>query len=252
MSTGSTVAPARGARLFNPTIASITLRGLLGRKRSLLLIPLPLILIGLSALVSAQHVRPANAVSVVLVGLGIAVVLPLTALIIGTSVIGSEVDDGTIVHILTKPLPRREILLTKYLVAAIVSAVVVAVPMLVSGAIIDSLSLGIGLAVGSAIGAFVYSALFVMASLLIRRAVLVGLAYILLWEGLLGNLLDGTKVLSVQKYVTEFAAAISGSSLLHGPMSLVVAIVMSAVLTVGTLVVATDRLRSFSVAGETS
>ncbi|GAA4205209.1 ABC transporter permease [Actinocatenispora rupis] len=252
MTSSSTVAPARGARLFNPTIASITLRGLLGRKRSLLLIPLPLILVGLSALVASRHASPEHSVSVVLVGLGIAVVLPLTALIIGTSVIGSEVDDGTIVHILTKPLPRREILLTKYLVAAVVSAVVVAVPMLLSGLIIDSLSLGVGLAVGSAIGAFVYSALFVMASLLIRRAVLVGLAYILLWEGLLGNLLDGTKVLSVQKYVTEFAAEISGSPLLHGPMSLVVAIVMAAVLTVGTLVVAVDRLRSFSVAGETS
>lgn len=252
MSSGTTVAPASGARLFNPTIASITLRGLLGRKRSLLLIPLPLILVGLSLLVVTSGGDPKAATTVILLGLGVTVVLPLTALIIGTSVVGSEVDDGTIVHILTKPLPRREILLTKYLVAAIVSAVVGAVPMLVSGIIIDSVSVGVGLAVGSAIGAFVYSALFVMASLLIRRAVLVGLAYILLWEGLLGNLLDGTKVLSVQKYVTEFAHAISGSSLIASPMSLAVAIIMSAVLAVGTTIIAIDRLRSFSVAGETS
>jgi len=247
----TTVAPAGGPRLFNPTIAGITLRGLLGRKRSLLLIPLPLVLIALSLLINGAPVSTGNAIDVVVLGLGVAVILPLTALIVGTSVLGSEVDDGTIVHILAKPVPRREIVLTKYLVAAVVSAVVAGVALLVSGAIVASVSVGVGFAVAGAIGAFVYSALFLLASLLIRRAVLVGLAYILLWEGLLGNVLDGTKVLSVQKYVTEFAAAISGSPLVHGPMSLVLAIVMSAVLTVGALVISVDRLRSFSLAGET-
>lgn len=248
----SEVAPAAGARLFNPTIASITLRGLLGRKRSLLLIPLPLILVVLAAVLHANGVAAHTATDVVLIGLGVAVVLPLTSLIIGTSVVGSEIDDGTIVHILTKPLPRREIVLTKYAVAGVVSAVVSAVPMFLAGAIIDSVALGVGLGVGCALGALVYSALFVMASLAIRRAVLVGLAYILLWEGLLGNVLDGTKVLSVQKYVEQFAASISGSSLLNGPMSLVLAIVMAAVLTVGAILLAIDRLRSFSLAGDTS
>ena len=48
-----------------------------------------------------------------LVGLGLAVVLPVIALIVGTGVLGSEIDDGTIVHILTKPLPRRDIILAK-------------------------------------------------------------------------------------------------------------------------------------------
>jgi ABC-2 type transport system permease protein len=245
-------AAAAGPSLFNATIARITLRGLLGRRRSLLLIPLPLIMVLLAAVLRANHIDQDTSSTAVLTGLGIAVVLPLTALIIGTSVVGSEIDDGTIVHILTKPLPRREIVLTKFVVAAVVSAVVVAVPMLVAGTIISSTGLGIGLAVASAIGAVVYSALFVMASLLIRRSVLVGLAYILLWDGLLGNLLDGTKVLSVQKYVVEFAGVVSGSPLLHGTVSLPVSIVMSAVFTVGGLLVAIDRLRSFSLAGETS
>lgn len=247
-----TVAPAGGIRLFNPTIAAITLRGLLGRKRSLLLIPLPLVLMGLTALARYEGAGLHAISSVILLGLGVTVVLPLTALIIGTSVVGSEIDDGTIVHILTKPLPRREILLTKYAVAAAVSAVVVAVPMLVAGTVADSVRLGLGLAIGSALGAFIYSALFVMASLLLRRAVLACLAYVLLWEGLLGNVLDGIKVLSVEKYVTEFAVKISGTGAIQAPMSLTVAIIMSVVLTVVPLLVAIDRLRSFSIAGETS
>ncbi|MEV0839639.1 ABC transporter permease [Actinocatenispora sera] len=252
MSARTTVAPASGPRLFNPTIAGITLRGLLGRRRSLLLIPLPLVLIALSLLVRTGDVTTRDALQVVVTGLGVAVILPLTALIIGTSVLGSEIDDGTIVHILAKPVTRREIVLTKYLVAAVVSGLVAGVSLLIAGTIVASVSVGIGFGIAGLIGAFVYSALFVLTSLVIRRAVLVGLAYILLWEGLLGNVLDGTKVLSVQKYVSEFAATFSGSSLVHGPMSLILAIVMSAVLTVGALALAVDRLRSFSMAGETS
>ncbi|MGA8115010.1 MAG: ABC transporter permease subunit [Actinocatenispora sp.] len=247
-----TVAPAAGPSLFNPTIARITLRGLLGRKRSLLLIPLPLILVGLAVLTRIFDVPQDVATNGELIGLGISIVLPLTSLIIGTSVVGSEIDDGTIVHILTKPLPRRQIVLTKYVVAAVISAVVVAAPMLVAGALMVSVRMGVALAVACTIGAFVYSALFVMSSLLVKRSVLVGLAYVLLWEGLLGNLLDGTKVLSVQKYVTEFAATISGSPLLPAPMSLAVAIVMSAVFTVVGVLISIDRLRSFSLAGDTS
>ncbi len=251
MSTQTEV-PAAGPGLFNVTIARITLRGLLGRRRSLLLIPLPVILVGLALLMRLNHVGQQVATNTVLIGLGIAVVLPLTALIIGTSVVGSEVDDGTIVHILAKPLPRREIVLTKYLISAVVSAVVVAVPMLAAGALVVSVRMGVALAVASVVGAFVYSALFVMCSLLVRRSVLVGLAYILLWEGLLGNVLTGTKVLSVQKYVTQFADSLSGSPLLSNVMSVVVAVVMSVLFTAIGLVVAIDRLRSFSLAGDTS
>ncbi len=50
-------------------------------------------------------------------GLGLAVVLPVIALIVGTGVLGSEIDDGTLAHILAKPLPRREIVISKLVVA---------------------------------------------------------------------------------------------------------------------------------------
>ena len=109
------------------TVAWITARGLFGRRRLLLLLPLPLLLVGLAALCRAYEVNPADWGTPVLVGLGLAVLLPVTSLIVGTGVLGSEVDDGTIVHILTKPLPRRDIILAKLGVAVGVSAVTSAV-----------------------------------------------------------------------------------------------------------------------------
>ena len=42
-----------------------------------------------------------------------------------------------------------------------------------------------------------------MLSLVTRRPVLFGLLYILVWEGLLGNLLTGTRSLSIEQFVAD-------------------------------------------------
>jgi ABC-2 type transport system permease protein len=238
--------------MINTTIARITTRGLFGRRRFLLLLPLPLLLVGLALLSDGFGARPEGWAQPVLVGLGFGAVLPVISLIVGTGVLGSEIDDGTLVHVLAKPLPRSEIIVTKLAVAVAVTAVTVGVPMFVAGLIAGSARLGLGLVVGSALGAFAYSGLFLALSLITRRPVLLGLIYVLLWEGLLGNLLSGSRVLSIQQYVTAVAARVGDTQLLTGRVSVPVSVVMAAVFTVGGTLLAIDRLRSFSVAGETS
>jgi ABC-2 type transport system permease protein len=234
------------------TISWITARGLFGRRRFLLLLPLPVLLVLLAGVSRGFGVDPGNWGQPVLVGLGLAVVLPVVALIVGTGVLGSEIDDGTLVHILTKPLPRWQIVLPKLVVATGVTALTVAVPLYVAGVLADSVRLGLALAAASTVGALAYSAFFLALSLVIRRPVLLGLVYVLIWEGLLGNLVKGTRVLSIQQYVVALADRIAPTPLLGTTVSVPVAIVMSAIVTVGFTVLAIDRLRSFSVAGETS
>jgi ABC-2 type transport system permease protein len=234
------------------TIVRITARALFGRRRFLLLLPLPLLVVGLAVLADSMGATPEEWGDAVIYGLGIAVVLPVVALVIGTGVLGAEIDDGTIVHILAKPLPRREIILSKAAVAMAVTTITVAVPMYATGLVAGSTRLAVGLAVASALGAMAYSAVFIALSLLTRRPVLVGLVYVLIWEGLLGNLLSGTQVLSIQQYVIAVADRISESSYLSTSVSLPVSLAMAFIFTVGATVLAIDRLRSFTVLGETS
>jgi ABC-2 type transport system permease protein len=238
--------------VWNPTIARITLGSLLGRTRALLLVPLPFILIGLTLLGHTIHPDATNWPGPVITGLGFAVIVPVLALIIGTSVVGSEIDDGTIVHILTKPIARSEIILTKLGVAAGVTGLVNGLMMFVCGVIVSDVRLGLGLAVGAAVASICYCALFVALSLLSRRPVLIGLVYILVWEGLLTNLLTGTRGLSIEQYAITLSSHVAPSPYFDPSLSTGVAVVMSIVFVVVGTFVAVDRLRSFTLAGETS
>ncbi|MDP9799289.1 ABC-2 type transport system permease protein [Catenuloplanes nepalensis] len=238
--------------LFNPTIAWMTARGLFGRRRFLLLFPLPLLLVALAVFARVSGINAGDWGPLVINGLGIAVLLPVTALIVGTGVLGSEIDDGTIVHILTKPLSRAEIVWAKFLVASGVTALTAAIPLYVGGVLVQDFRFGLALAGAAAIGSVIYSAVFLLLSLLSRRPVLVGLLYVLIWEGLLGNLVSGTRVLSIGQYTVTYADRFLPTEYLTANVSLPVTIVMSVIVTVLCLLYAVFRLRSFTASSETS
>lgn len=234
------------------TVASITLRALFGRRRFLLLLPLPLLVIGLAALGNGMGATTQEMGDPVFEALGFAVVLPIMALIISSGVLGSEIDDGTLVHILAKPVPRSEIILAKVGVAIVVTTLTVGVPLYIAGLVAGSAALGLAAFAGATVGAFAYSGIFAALNLLTRRPVLVGLLYVLIWEGTLSGVLTGTRLLSIRQYAIATAGHADPTGAINGTVSLTTALVMAAVFTVAGTLLAIDRLRSFSVAGETS
>jgi ABC-2 type transport system permease protein len=237
---------------MNMTIAGLTLRSLLGRKRVWLLLPLPVVLIGLTLVGHfAAEAGDTGWIDPVVRGLGFNVVVPILSLIIGASVVGSEIDDGTLVHLLTKPLSRAEILIAKFVVAAVVTAAVTGVSMFIAGAIAVDTSFGLAVALAAVVASIVYCALFVALSVVSRRPVLIGIAYILLWEGLLTGIIPGTRSLAVNQYALTIAHH-AGATTLDSTVSVPTAAAMSAVLTVAATALAIYRLRSFTLAGETS
>jgi ABC-2 type transport system permease protein len=235
---------------MNLTIMSLTARAMLGRRRVLMLLPMPIILLGLTLLGITSGADDDEWGPVVFAGLGLSVILPLTALIVGSSALGLEIDDGTITHLLTKPLPRSEIIFSKLAVAWLVTAAATALPLAAAALMAGSTSLAVGMVVGTAFGALAYSALFLALSVMTKRPVAVGLVYIVLWENLLVSFVDGARTFSVRQHATAIADSLGNSALVEASVSTTTAVVVLIIfIAVGTWG-ATQRLRSFALTGE--
>lgn len=237
--------------LLNPVVLRITLRATLGRKRALvfMLVPLVLILITVALKVVANSpVWPAEFLG----AFGFSVVLPLTALIIGTSVIGAEIDDGSIIHLLATPVNRFSVVISKFIAATALTIMFGAIPEFLAAAIAKGFGdkLTIGLLAGALVASVAYNALFVLLSILTTRAIAVGLLYLLVWEGLLGNLIGGVRVLSIGQYSVSVANSIAKTSALNAHLTSQTAIIMAVAVTVVTLAVAGRRLSAFALKGD--
>jgi ABC-2 type transport system permease protein len=236
----------------SPTVVRLAARSLFGRRRGVLLFLLPLVLVGLAVLVRALVGEDLPASRDTLYGLGLSVVVPLVALLATTGVLAPEIDDGSISYLLAKPVSRHAIVASKLLVAWGCVLAFAALPMLVAGwvLLVEEPSLGFAFAVGSLIAGLAYCALFALLSVMTRHAVVVGLIYLLIWEGLLGGLLDGVRWLSVTQWAGEIVQSIAGNITLVSDLGLVYAVVAtSLVIVLGTWLTG-RRLRAFNLTGD--
>jgi ABC-2 type transport system permease protein len=195
------------------TIARLTVRSLLNRRRSLLMLLLAAgpVLIALLVRVAGRPPDPVRIELNVLDGLLVRTVLPLIALVMGTGAVGSELEDGTAVYLLAKPIPRWKVIAAKLLAAGGLTAALVAPAALVTGLILAGDQGGGGriaaaYAVASVVGSLLYVSVFLAASVATGRALIIGLAYTLLWEGFLAGLFAGSRAFSIREYTIGIAA----------------------------------------------
>jgi ABC-2 type transport system permease protein len=179
-------------------------------------------------------------------------VLPLIALVIGTATIGSEIEDGTAVYLLAKPIARWRVALAKLAVAAGLTAALTVPPILVTGLLVGgfggtSLSVAIGFAVAAIAGGTAYAVAFAALGVVTTRALVVGLGYTLLWEGVLAGLLDGTRFLSIRQGTLGVAAVLTGEDVGVDVLEPVVAALILVVVVVGGFVLTTRALARFQV-----
>ncbi|GAA1552816.1 ABC transporter permease [Actinomadura kijaniata] len=235
---------------MNPTIAMITFRAMLGRRRALLLFGLPLVLLAMAAALRFTDLADLDTTATILQRFGIATLLPLLALIAGTGVIGPEIDDGQIMYVLTKPIPRQVIVLTKLVVAIVLVTLFATVPTLVAGLLMSGMTaqLAPAFAAGVLVGGIAYSALFVALAVVSRNAVTIGLLYALVWESLLGNFAPGARSASVQQWALSVTDALTDASVVRSTVDLPLAAALLALVTAAGTALAVVRLRSLTVA----
>ena len=223
---------------MNGTVASLTSRSLLGRRRTFVLLLLPVALLGICTLarilagLDEDIARDLDGpLSADLLGaFGLAILMPLLSLIAGTGAIGPEIDEGSIVYLLAKPINRHSIVLTKLLVALAVVVAFGVLPIAVAGVVLTG-EVGVvtlAFTLGSLAAGVAYSSLFLLLAVITRNAVVVGLVYALVWESLVGGLVPGAQVLSVQQWSMAIVQRVLGDS--AGPMGVDAAVGLGAAL----------------------
>ena len=238
------------------TLVNLTMRALLNRRRTLLLALVGVLLVLATVLYRLGGPSDAESLNVtrqLLGNFGLGVLLPLVAVIVGTAAVGSEIDDGTIVYLLAKPIPRWRIVIVKLVVAWLVVVLVVAPAIAVAGLIGHSdTGLAIGYALAAAFGALEYTAAFLALSLVTSRALVIGLAYVVVWEGVVAALFAGTRVLSIRQHALAVADAVGGDAAAAAELGLGVAIGVGAAVVLLTTALAIRRLERVELRGETA
>ena len=165
----------------------LLLRQLVTRGRIIALLALGgvLILAALGVAASAEIDDQVEAMVGVIDGLGLVLVVPVVALVFASASLGDGREDGTLVYLWLRPMDRLPVVIGAFFASITVSLPLTVVPMAIAAAVGGSGSDGIiATVVASGVGVLGYSALFVLLGLLVKNAIIWGLAYVLLWEGL--------------------------------------------------------------------
>jgi ABC-2 type transport system permease protein len=240
---------------MNRVVAELTARGLLGRRRVWFLLGLPGVLLVLAVLTRALAGEDDDVAVGLLGGFALTTVVPLLGLIVGTGAIGPEIDDGSIVYLLSKPLTRRTIIVTKCAVAVALATAFAALPTLLSGLVLTGPStLAFAYGAGALAAGIAYAAVFLLLAVLTRNAVVVGLLYALIWEGLVGSFVPGAQALSIQQWalaVTESMLGDRAAGLdVTSAVDLPVALPLLVGVTIGATLWAGERLRGLRLTSD--
>ncbi|WP_432482997.1 ABC transporter permease subunit [Kineococcus esterisolvens] len=244
---------------FSTTLFGFSLRGSLLRGRTAALALLPLTVAAVAVVVLAATSVPARyGLQTTLAGdLLVGLVVPIVALVLGIGAFGDEREGGTLPLLRGVARPRWHVVVARA-AAAWVSTVVVCLPAVVACAVVGtSINLPAGdvlagVVLATVLSAAAYCGLFVLLSLLARRGLLAGLAYVVLWETFLAGLAPALRGLSIGSYGRRVATlAIPGDV----PLGTVAAtgVTTSALVLTGVAVVsvalASWRLQRMDVAG---
>ena len=237
---------------MNLVVMRLTIRALLGRRRSLMLFGIAALLLVVAGLVRWGTEASITASAATMQNFGLGTLVPVMCLLIGTGVIASEIEDGSIVYLLAKPIPRRTIAFSK-LAVALGTSVVFTVATMVAGVAIagdQNWQLALALGTATALASIAYTAVFFAIAIVSRNPIIVGLIYALLWEGVLAGYIPGVKDVSIRQWALAPAEQLLSSHPtwnVTSDLGMTPALILLGITTVGAVFVAVQRLKTLPI-----
>lgn len=208
---------------MTPALAlfTVTLGQALPKKRTLMLAILQLAPAATYLLSTSNRTEEFALEAVVQVGSGVffALVLPVVSIVIATGALGSERRDQTLSFIALRPIPRSVIAASKTL-AALVGAFAINTIGAVALAGAHAFRFGdtqlfLGLVLGALVATTAYVAIYVPFGFLTDRAVIIGMAYLLVFENGVANALPALASLSPWRLGVATFGAISPDAAIY-------------------------------------
>ena len=186
-------------------------------------------------------------------GFGLIILVPIVSLVFGSSVLGEIREDGTLVYLWLRPMNRGPVVLGASAAAVTAALPLAVIPTAIGGwlaadRVAGSSDLLVGALVAAALGTAAYSSLFVLVGLLLKKPIMWGIGYVLLWEGLAVGLGDFAARLSLRGYSRSLLVRIVEVDQGFDPYTTTTAVAVLVAVAVVGLVLATVRLNRLEVA----
>jgi ABC-2 type transport system permease protein len=162
----------------------------------------------------AQPANRPNAAWTLVDGYGLSLLIPIVALVLASASLGDLAEDGTLVYLWLRPLPRWQLAWAAFAATVTVVVPLAVLPLVIGAAISGQGARLVGAAAaGGLIATVAYSAVFCGFGLRVRRALAWGLAFLLIWEQAVARVSHGAARASLFINARSVAAHLAG----HAP-----------------------------------
>ena len=144
---------------------------------------------------------------------GLAVLVPVTALVIASAGFGDTVDDLTLVYLWLRPVARWQVVVATLLASLTITAPLTILPVALAPVVMGaSSSLVLPAFSAAAVGLLAYATLFTALGLVTKRALMWGLLYILIWEGFVAQAGGNSARLAMRSYTQSIISNATGAA----------------------------------------
>ena len=185
---------------------------------------------------------PDDAVRLV-AGVGLGLVLPIVSLVFAGAAIGDLREDKTLVYLWLRPMDRWPIVVGAALAATTLAAPITLVS-IVAAAVLTGAGNGIvgATVLATAVGLVVYVSVFTLFGVWLKRFIVWGLAYILIWEGFIAQAGPGVARVAMRAYTRSILVERTGADLDLADYSIATGVLVPIAVAGAALVLASWRL----------
>lgn len=143
--------------------------------------------------------------------MGLSILIPVVALIFASASLGDTREDGTLVYLWLRPIPRWSVTGGAWAASITAALPLTVIPMAVAAILLDAGNTLISATILTSILAVcAYCGIFLLLGLLVKNPVLWGLAYILIWEATIASFAKPAAALAVSGYSRAIIASRTG------------------------------------------